>query len=203
MSGGVFEVPAGAGNSVSANNVEITDASGPEFASNIRPGTCLAANTSVDVTRSGRVTYTVQFVTSGSCNSVLEDPLITLTSAAFSGCSLTAPPGSTFPTTPDDSSVEGSVRGDILTLSAALLSHAAVNPPLYTASWQLSGCPEVSKADHVGSWCSAAGELGAENSSLVTDSLFLYCPYSTHRCLSRIALGVFALLTPGFCRYRV
>lgn len=53
-----FEVPAGAGNSVSPNNVVVT-AAGTEFATTLKPATEAETRVAVDVTPAGLVTYSV------------------------------------------------------------------------------------------------------------------------------------------------
>ena len=156
QSSGLFSVPAGAGNVVSANNVAINDTSGPEFVTIIFPADCPNTTASVDVTSAGLVTYDVQF---GTCSIVLSELAITLTSAAFSGCKLT-PVSSTFPGQgqgtlaggPFNNTVTGSLQGSTLSLTAEYLTYIFIpqgfpgpkdNTSL-TASWRLEGCPAVS-----------------------------------------------------------
>jgi hypothetical protein len=145
-------VPAGAGNSVSANNVAINDTSGPEFVTILFPTFCYNTTASVDVTSAGLVTYDVQF---GTCTIGVSGPVITLTSAAFSGCTLT-PVSSTFPGQgqdingqgggPYNNIVTGSLQGSTLSLTAEYLIYDTSftnDKTSLTASWRLEGCPAV------------------------------------------------------------
>lgn len=145
--GGDIRVPAGVGNSVSPNNVLINDTQ-TEFATLFGSGSSRA---SVDVNTAGLITYAVQFG-SASSNYRLQNPVITLASDAFSGCSLTAV-NSTFPPQGTDppsgqqvynNTVTGSLVGNVLRLTAAWLScrQNYPNDKLFlTASWKLEGCP--------------------------------------------------------------
>jgi hypothetical protein len=91
------------------------------------------------------VAYSVEFG-KGCVGTVFNDLLITLVSAAFSGCSLTAGP-SNFPlqgiSYGRNNTVTGSLVGNVLSLAAEWLSF---NPSVssdstsLTASWQLQ-CP--------------------------------------------------------------
>jgi len=149
-SGGSFIVPSGAGNSASPNNVVIRDGTGttPEFATIAVPAAGCAFDITVDVTPAGLVMYSVQFQQSPACDNVLVNPAITLVSAAFSGCSLTAGP-STFPEQGGgnlNNAVTGRLQGNALSLTAAFLSYNALSgldSTSLTATWQLEGCPAV------------------------------------------------------------
>lgn len=148
-SGGFFSVPSGVGNSAGPNNVAIKDDTAPEFATVVVPVAGCAFDISVDVTRAGLVTYSVQFQRSPSCDNYLASPAITLVSPAFSGCSLRELPGSTFPAQGGgnyNNTVTGRLQGDAVSLTAEYLSYNAqsgLDSTSLSASWQLEGCPAV------------------------------------------------------------
>jgi hypothetical protein len=139
-------VPSGAGNFGSPNNVVINDTAGPEFETIVFPfgGTCDKTVASVDVTSAGLVTYKVQFPNAPSCDFGFYSPAITLTSAAFSGCSLKLL-SSNFPQQGQgvaDCTVTGSLDGNTLSLTAKNLVYVYDQRSL-NASWRLEGCPAV------------------------------------------------------------
>jgi hypothetical protein len=95
----------------------------------------------------------VQFV--GCSNPGYANPVITLISAAFSGCNLT-PVSSTFPGQGQDppigsrdynNTVTGSLQGSTLSLTAEWLTYFFPDfpndMPSLNASWGLEGCPSV------------------------------------------------------------
>jgi hypothetical protein len=156
QSGDLFSVPDGAGNSVNANNVAISDTPRPEFATVIDPKSCDNTAASIDLTSAGQVTYHVQF--GGGCGTRWFGLVITLTSAAFSGCNLTLV-SSSFPGQGQDPSqitdppsynntVTGSLQESTLSLTAEYLTYFF---PIFpndktslNATWRLEGCPSVS-----------------------------------------------------------
>lgn len=100
---------------------------------------CDATTASIDFSLSGQITYTW---TSTQCDlkEQFSSPDITLKSAAFSGCTLTAGP-STFPT---GQTVTGTLTADTVRLTAAALTSNAASPvKTVSATWQLSDCPLV------------------------------------------------------------
>jgi hypothetical protein len=148
-----FVVPAGSGNINGPDNVTISNTASPEFATNIGPNSCSDVTVSVDVTTQGRINYTVQWVGCENTGTIYFDTVITINSAAFSGCSLREL-SSTFPGQGDltggqflDNNVTGSLQGSTLSLTAPVMSY--YNGPVYTnstfltASWQLEDCPAV------------------------------------------------------------
>lgn len=105
---------------------------------------------------------------------VWTNPTITLTSAAFAGCALTAGP-STFPDTitlPGAGVINNTVTGSLVSSSLQLTARWLGNGPSgdpgtrWTASWQLSGCPAVSPrvAARVGPGAGAALHAAAASS---------------------------------------
>jgi hypothetical protein len=154
-----FAVPSWAGNSVSPDNVVISDSTAPEFATVLNPGLSCETAANVSITRAGLVTYSVEFT--GDCRRRANDPLITLVSDAFSGCSLTAGP-SNFPQQGNDgefnNTVTGSLVDNTLILAAKVLSFNEQDPDeqtSLTASWQLEDCP-VRPVRCCWGWCRVA-----------------------------------------------
>jgi hypothetical protein len=112
----------------------------------ISPGDDCETSANVSITRSGLVTYSVEFA--ASCAGIsYSSPLITLVSAAFNGCSLSAGP-SDCPQQGNmgmdyNSTVTGSLVGSSLSLAAEWLSCVLTFPNdtnTLSASWQLQ-CP--------------------------------------------------------------
>jgi hypothetical protein len=146
-----FKVPAQSGNAAIPDKVQITDGPAAEFVTTLSPGFCDATKASVDLSLSGLITYTFQ---SNTCDlkEVLYSPVISLKSAAFSSCTLTAGT-STFPTDPNkypyNQTVTGSLTADTVQLTAAILASNASSPvKLFNATWQLTDCPSVRPDKH-------------------------------------------------------
>jgi hypothetical protein len=101
----------------------------------------------VNITSAGLVTYSVEFAPCRGFYFVSdENPVITLVSAAFSGCSLTAGP-SNFQNQGNmgmdfNNTVTASLVGSTLSLAAEWLSLGSFTDSNFlTASWQLENCP--------------------------------------------------------------
>jgi hypothetical protein len=103
-----LSIPAGSGNSASPNNVAI--GVGTEFALRLtsteeaQQSVCSDFVTTVDITTSGLLTYSVQLLSACNCGINVSPIEMLLTSAVFSNCTLTAGTSS-FPTVDPDQTV--------------------------------------------------------------------------------------------------